>query len=191
MTQLKSRQNSAEQVSMKTQSAEWKFLMTTAFLVAMVAVPTFASLFSDDGMQVGTLVLRANNQKMRQPASLPHLNGPKKHLVIKDAGKELNNLLVNNEIQFDFRCTKTKKTEFEIQGTFVQLKGQDCGKNAKMPKINITNKTNGFTASVFATSEKEYQTDLIQLNNGINQIHIHYQSPLGQHEEHVLNVKAE
>ena len=141
------------------------------------------------------MILRASEQKVRKPASLPLINSAsftsaKKSVVINDAKQELNNLLNNNLISYDFSCTKVKVTDFKVQGNFVQLKGRDCGKEAQMPKLSITNKTNGFTASVFFLNGREYQTDLIQLKEGENQISIQYQYPSGQQEEHVLNVKA-
>jgi hypothetical protein len=190
MTQLKSRQNSAEQAIMGTQNTEWKFIATTAFLVATIAVPLFVSLLSPEGPERATLVLHPVEQKVRQPASLPHFGVPKKPVVINDTGKELNNLIVKNSINFDFKCAAAKVTEFKIQGAYVQLKGHDCGKGSETPKLSITNKTNGFTASVFFLNGKEYQTDLIQLKEGENQIQIHYQNPAGQQEEHVLKVKS-
>lgn len=191
MTRLKSRQKSAEYLSMSKEKAEWKFLATTAFLVVTIAVPTLASLFSPEEADRKTaMVLRPNEQKARQPASLPLLGGPKKEVIIEGAKNELNNLLSNNLISYDFACSKIKSTDFKVEGSYLQLKGKDCSKNSEMPKLNITNKTNGFTASVFVLNGKEYQTDLIQLKEGDNQISIQYLSPSGQIEEHVLHVKA-
>lgn len=191
MTRLKSRQKSAEHSSMKIKNTEWKFLATTAFLVATIAVPTLASLISpEDNSPQTTMVLRPVELKSRQPASLPSIGTPKKNVVINDAKKELNNLLSNNLVSYDFACTKAKPTELKVDGGYLQLKGKDCSKSGHAPKLSITNKTNGFTAAVFIMNEKEYQTDLIQLKEGENQISIQYQTPTGQIEEHVLNVKA-
>lgn len=193
MTRLKSRQKSAEYSSMSIKNTEWKFLVTTAFLVATIAVPTLASLMTpDENTPQTTMVLRPTELKSRQPASLPALVGhaPKKSVVIQDTKKELNNLLSNNLISFDFSCGKTKATDFKVEGGYLQLKGKDCNKGAQSPKLSITNKSNGFTASVFMLNDKEYQTDLIQLEEGENQISIQYQTPSGQIEEHLLKVKA-
>jgi hypothetical protein len=189
MTRLKSRQNSAELSGMSNQHTEWKFLATTAFLVATIAVPTLASLLSVDAPERPS-ILRTTESKNRQPSSVPHLNAKTK-VVIDDVKKEMNNLInTSNSINYDFSCSKNKPTQFIVQGSYVQLKGHDCAKNGNLPKLNITNKTNGFTASVFLLSGKEYQTDLIQLKEGDNQISIQYQYPSGRQEEHVLNVKA-
>ncbi|WP_413289949.1 hypothetical protein [Bdellovibrio sp. HCB337] len=176
---------------MSNEKTEWKFLATTAFLVATIALPTLASLFTpEESQQKVTMVLRPNEQKVRQPASLPSLGSPKKEIVIAGAKQELSNLLSNNLISYDFACSKIKTTDFKVEGSYLQLKGKDCSKNSEMPKLNITNKSNGFTASVFVLNGKEYQTDLIQLKEGENQISIQYMSPSGQIEEHTLKVKA-
>lgn len=170
---------------------EWKFLATTAFLVATIAIPTLASLVStEDADAPKAMMLRPLEQKARAPASLPHMNAPKKAVVIESTKQELGNLLSNNAVSFDFSCAKIKSKEFKVDGGFLQLKGKDCSKGAQMPKLSITNKSNGFTASVFFMNGKEYQTDLIQLQEGVNQISIQYQLPSGQMEEHILNVKA-
>lgn len=191
MTRLKSRQISAEYGSMSTAKTEWKFLATTAFLVATIAVPTLASLMApDEALQAVTMRPRAEEPKLRQPASLSHLSAAKKAVVILDTKKELANLLSNNLVNYDFSCGKTKATDFKVEGAFLQLKGKDCTKNGQMPNLSITNKSNGFTASVFLLNDKEYQTDLIQLKEGENQISIQYQTPSGKTEEYILNVKA-
>jgi hypothetical protein len=191
MTHLKSCQNSAEEHIMGTKNTEWKFLLTTAFLVATIAVPTLASLISSEApVTPEILVLKPQLQKTREPASLPHLKGPDKAVVIQDANKELNNLISENSINFDFRCAKDAALEFKVQGSYVQLKGRDCGKNTSAPKLSVTNKTNGFTASVFFTDGKQYQTDLIQLKEGENQIQIQYETSSGKSEQRILNVKS-
>lgn len=176
---------------MNNVKTEWKFLATTAFLVAMIAVPTLASLLSPEDSDRRSMALRPNEQKVRQPASLPMLGAPKKEVVIQDAKKELNNLLSNNLISYDLACSKVKSATFKVEGAYLQLKGKDCSKNNEMPQLSITNKSNGFTASVFVLNGKEYQTDLIQLKEGENQISIQYLSPSGQIEEYVLHVKAD
>jgi hypothetical protein len=192
MTRLKSRQKTAEYSSMSLKNTEWKFLVTTAFLVATIAIPTLASLMTPDEVSPQmALVLRPTELKVRQPASLPSVVGaPKKSIVIQDTKRELNNLLSNNLISYDFACNKTKVTDFHVEGGYLQLKGKDCSKGSHSTKLSITNKSNGFTAAVFMLNEKEYQTDLIQLQEGENQISIQYQTPSGQIEEYLLKVKA-
>lgn len=175
---------------MGTQKTEWKFLITTAFIVATIAVPTLASLLGNDLVESSATTLRAQSKKVREPANLPHISSPKKSVVIQDVAKELDKLISESEISFNFQCQQVKTLDFKVHGNYVQLKGQDCEKKGEMPKLTITNKTNGFTASVFILNGKQYQTDLIQLKPGENQIHIQYLYPTGKLEEHILKVKA-
>ncbi|HEY8270272.1 MAG TPA: hypothetical protein VIG33_05245 [Pseudobdellovibrionaceae bacterium] len=176
----------------KDAKIEWKFLVMTTCLVATMAVPTLASLITGDGANSpqAAMILSPNEQKLRRPASFPRLGAPKKAVVILDTKRELGNLLSNNLVNYDFSCAKVKATSIQVVGAFLQLKGKDCNKNSQGPKLTIVNKSNGFTASIFLLNTKEYQTDLIQLQEGENQISIQYQTPSGQIEERVLNVKA-
>ncbi len=191
MTRLKSRQISAEYESMNDSKTEWKFIVTTAFLVATIAIPTLASLVvPDEDLQRMPKTPYSNEQKARLPSSLPEPGSPKLEALVPDAKKELSNNS-NSLISYDFSCAKIKMSDFKVKGAFLQLRGRDCAKSSQSPKLNITNKTNGFTASVFLLNTKEYQTDLIQLKEGENQISIEYQTPSGQVEEHVLNVKSD
>ncbi len=177
---------------MGIQNPDWKYLFATAFLVAIVAVPTLASLLSPDGQEDPVMVLRPQEQKSRQPASLPRGFSPKKVVVIEDTAKELNNVLGDNLITYNFKCPQSDASKiFRVRGSYVQFKGLDCNKKSQAAKISVTNKTNGFTASVFLLDGKQYQTDLIQLKEGDNQIRIEYQSPASEkQEEYVLNVKS-
>lgn len=174
---------------MSTQNAEWRFLISTFFIVATLAVPTLASILSGPE-DVPALALRPQEQKTRQPASLPSLAANRASVIVQDSHKELSRMFDNKLVSFDLSCAKASVVDYKIEGTYFQLKGKDCGKGSENSKVSITNKTNGFTASVFFTSGKEYQTDLIQLKDGENQIVIQYQDALGHQEEHVLNVKA-
>ncbi|MBK9324097.1 MAG: hypothetical protein IPM97_14325 [Bdellovibrionaceae bacterium] len=177
---------------MRVGNPDWKFLVATAFLVAIVAVPTLASLFSKDEQDVPVMVLRPQEQKVRKPASLIQGFSPKKAVVIEDAAKELNNVLGDNLITYNLKCPKSADSKnFKVQGSYVQLRGLDCNQKTHAGKISIVNKTNGFTASVFLLDGKNYQTDLIQLKEGENQIYIRYQSLSSEkEEEYVLNVKS-
>lgn len=176
---------------MGSSNSDWKFIGVTAILVALIAVPTLVSWVSlGEGISAESLVLRPMEQKARAPSSLPHQESLKKQVVIHDTKSELNNLLSNSLVSYDLSCEKAKVTDFVVEGSYLQLKGRDCSKGNQSPKLNIINKSNGFTASVFLLNTKEYQTDLIQLNEGMNKIFIEYLSPSGQREEHVLNVKA-
>lgn len=193
MTRLKSRQNSTEELFMGIRQTEWKFIYVTALLVAAVALPVYASMMepSEKAGPQALMVLRPTELKRRQPASLSPANvTANKKIMIEDAKKELSHLLANNLVSYDLACEKRKILDYKVEGHYLQLKGKDCSKGGKGPKLSITNKSNGFTAAVFMLNAKEYQTDLIQLQEGENQILIQYHTPAGNLEEQILHVQA-
>lgn len=94
-------------------------------------------------------------------------------------------------ITFDISCAKASAINISAEGSYIQLKGRDCSKGTAKKPMTITNKTNGFQASIFGLNKNEYQTDLIQLKKGDNQISIQFESADGVFEESVVSVKAE
>jgi hypothetical protein len=155
--------------------ADWKILATLGFLVATVAVPTVASLVAPENGDATSAV------KMESKSEVTDSTDRKPAAVNED---------VSHVINFDLSCAKGKNFSFKAEGTYVQLKGHDCSKNTAKTPIVITNKTNGFTASIFQLSKNEYQTDLIQLKEGENQISIQFESAAGTPEEQVLQIQA-
>lgn len=155
--------------------ADWKIIATLGFLVATVAVPTVASLVAPEdtpAMATPNMEVRQNkDDSSREPASTK-----------KDDA---------HVISFDVSCAKGKSFTFNAQGSYIQLKGRDCTKTTSKKPMTITNKSNGFQASIFEVSKNEYQTDLIQLQNGENQISVKFESAAGKSEEQVLQVKAD
>jgi hypothetical protein len=156
--------------------ADWKILASLGFLVATVAVPTVVSLISNDvtEMSSGATAKMTVADASREPASVSSANGIHPHII-----------------SFDVRCATAKKFSFIAEGAYVQLHGKDCSKRASETPLSITNKTNGFTASIFEVSKNEYQTDFIQLKAGENQISIRFQTPAGTVEEDVLQIQSD
>jgi hypothetical protein len=62
----------------------------------------------------------------------------------------------------------------------LRLAGKVCAKNAEVTESLIVNKTNGFVATVFSLPNREFTTDLIDLNPGENHIHISHRLAGGQ-----------
>ena len=92
--------------------------------------------------------------------------------------------------QFDLKCTKKATTGLVVNDHFMQIQGKNCLKSFNVEKLEIVNKSNGYTASIFATGLDQYQTDLIQLKNGDNEIVIRYSPNSGIWVEEVLKVRA-
>ena len=90
----------------------------------------------------------------------------------------------------DLNCKLNKKmTGHKVIGQWAQLKGRMCG-SSKLKLVEITNLSNGFTASVFNVGTENYQTDLIQLNPGSNEIRVRLTPVKGEVEEKIINVES-
>lgn len=87
--------------------------------------------------------------------------------------------------------TPSVDSQYEVRGQFVQIKGKNCIKDNNLSVVKIVNQTNGYTASLLPSGNSEYQTDLIQLSEGSNQIVLQYQSAKGQPLEQKITLKAQ
>jgi hypothetical protein len=78
-------------------------------------------------------------------------------------------------LSLDLNCGDHGKLAFKasrkVNGQWAQLRGRVCGSD-KLKTVEIMNLNNGFTASVFSLGLQQYQTDLIQLDDGINKIRV-------------------
>lgn len=181
MTHLKSCQYFADGLSMKRTPTEFQFIMITLLLVAMLGVPTAYSLIDEDISQE-LAVAEPNKQDEqaagdRSPASVSTKLGHAKSSLFS-----MTNL--------DLSCAQSFESSFKVVGQFVQFKGKNCLKNFKQDHIEIVNKSNGYTASIFSFGKDQYQTDMIQLMGGENEITIRYNSPAGTKYEKTIKVLA-
>jgi len=155
-------------------SKENKFLLTFSFALIALTVVTLTSVASDESQETLQVVVSE-----RAPASI----APQKFKPLKSKIQA---------ISFDL-CQTNAHPNFplEIRGEFVQVKGKNCGKGHSYSGVKIMNQTNGYTASIMPFGENEYQTDLIQLNEGENQILIKYLSPKGVPFERKIQLKTQ
>ncbi len=80
--------------------------------------------------------------------------------------------LVNQiDVVHEIPC-KTDALSMEVKGEFVRLKGTTCAASQKIQSLSVRNETNGFTATVFAKSASQFETDLIELSQGENWLEI-------------------
>ncbi len=162
---------------MNVLSKENKFLATFASSMLALSIITISSVASDDTKPVVAIeVLTA----ARTPAAVS-LASKVKPEKIKFKSISLN------------LCEETSAVEspYEVRGQFVQIKGKNCIKDNDLSVVKIINQTNGYTASLLPSGSNEYQTDLIQLNEGNNQIVLQYQSFKGQPLERKITLKAQ
>lgn len=73
-----------------------------------------------------------------------------------------------------------------VKSGFLRLKGRHCGGEFKPERLRITNESNGSTAVIFPKNGREFETDLIQLQDGANRIRIQY----GTQSEQILTVTS-
>ena len=90
----------------------------------------------------------------------------------------------------DLNCSKKGAFKVSVRGNFVQFQGKSCVKGFNEGQVEIVNKSNGYTASIFPRGTDKYQTDLIQLQNGDNEIAIRYRERSGKSVEEVVHVTS-
>lgn len=149
--------------------------MITFCVVLGLAFPTYQTLMSKEGWQKSSAQIQGAPERL--PASIPpRLDKPAK------AHSHFQNV--------DLNCPKVPYPTVQVAGTYLQLQGKNCGLPFKESDVEIINRSNGFTASVFSKGLHHYQTDLIQLKQGDNEIVIRYRRSSGQAVEETLKVTA-
>lgn len=180
MTHLKSCQYFADGPFMRHTPTDSQFLIITLLLVSLLGVRAAYSLIDEESVsevaEVSTLEL-TNSLSNRSPASIPvNLVQPK--------------LSLHSMMTMDLSCAQKLEPSFQVTGQFIQFKGKNCLKNFKQDHMAIVNKSNGYTASIFPFGKDQYQTDMIQLMSGENEIIIRYGTPTGDKYEKTIKVMA-
>ncbi|KHD88939.1 MAG: hypothetical protein OM95_05555 [Bdellovibrio sp. ArHS] len=163
----------------KSQPTDTHFLIITSFLVVLLGIPTFFTLTGNEAVKTEFgEVSSTQNLSQRQPASVPQAAA----VSVQPALSQL--------AHYDLNCAKRATAKVNVTGGYVQLQGKNCLKNVKDGDLEIINKSNGYTASIFSSGIDKYQTDLIQLQNGDNEIAIRYRERSGKPVEEVLRVHS-
>ncbi len=148
----------------------------TFTLVVLMAFPTYQTLAQNDEVE-GRIAATMTTSSDREPASIPT-----QAMKVAKPQPHFKNL--------DLNCAKKQFSPFNVVGNYVQLQGKNCMSNFKEGDVEITNKSNGFTASVFQSGTDKYQTDLIQLQPGENEITIRYRERTGKSVQETLRVTS-
>ncbi|QDK36549.1 hypothetical protein [Bdellovibrio sp. NC01] len=165
----------------KRQASDIHFIAVTFVLVALLGARTFFNLTEEEALSVEPVVASQNSMaSSRQPASVP---------AAAMATQKPESAL-QQFTQFDLNCSKKAEVKVSVNSGFVQLQGKSCGKGIHEGDVEIVNKSNGYTASIFARGTDRYQTDLIQLNKGENEIAIRYRERSGKSVEEVIHVHS-
>ena len=154
-----------------------RLIVFTLAALSLVNAYSFVRLYSSTYV-TSDLPLAVGKQADRLPAAIAP---DSKQITIQ--AKPLN-----THIAYDLNCgTGRKMTAQKINGGWVQLKGRMCN-NEKMKNVEITNVKNGFTASIFNMGTRQYQTDMIQLSLGDNEIRVRITPVKGDVEEQTIVV---
>lgn len=164
---------------MKVPTSDWKFLLFTAFVVFLLGLQTVRDAMEFDESAFASTADTFHEEMSRQPASLlPSVTRPTP-ASLRDALLEWN-----------WSCSQSAASEVNIKGGQLRLRGKSCAASFSPDRLSIINETNGFTASVFDKGRHEYETDLIQLHEGLNRIRVQYLNSSGKILEKILTVNA-
>lgn len=159
----------------KRPSSDIQFISVTLVLVVLLGARTFFSLTEEEGRTEepsAVATAESHSSEERRPASLS--------VAVAKPGSALDQFT-----KLDLNCSRKPAGNMSVQGSFVQFQGKSCLKSLD---VEIVNKSNGYTASVFQRGEGGYQTDLIQLESGENEIAIRYRERSGKSVEEIVRV---
>jgi hypothetical protein len=144
--------------------------MAVRLLVFLVLTLTFVN--ADAFRDYYRSTVGKSVQSGRSPAALPKDLGPVPDYDLKNSLIEIN-------------CGRKLAQEMRVNSPWAQIKGRYC-KPSKGKVVEVINKSNGFTASLFESGSELYKTDLIQLSRGVNEIQIRSNLLNGQVEEQTI-----
>lgn len=127
-------------------------------VVVALAWPTYNSMVGSDDIQtpVSKISQQLTGSEDRVPASIPEspINKFKKFDQIAEVnlgcGKKIESLKTTSHL--------------------LQFQGKSCDSSIDFEKVEILNTKNGFSATMFATSSKDFRTDFMHLEPGENTI---------------------
>lgn len=154
-------------------------LAGTFMLVLLLGIPTYNSLMeqiSEPVPQVATATVKGIPS--RGIASIP----------TKDKTSVASAL--PHYTQFDLNCNKNAVKPVVVHGGYVQFQGKTCLQKKSVDGLEIVNISNGYTASIFNSGSDKYQTDLIQLKHGDNEIAIRYRESSGKPVEQIIRIHS-
>lgn len=160
---------------MRKVSPDLRFLGIVFLIVAALGVQTLASLSHEDapGARIAAPATpAAATDDSRQPASLP--------------SPEMKPASAMNDV-FDIDCKKNEAA-FEVSAGQVRFRGKTCFSGENLDRLEILNETNGSTATILRRGTNAFETDLIPLNDGANQVKIASLDQSGRRVERIFKV---
>lgn len=151
---------------------EVRFLLISFSILAIIGVPAAYSLVQDPTTGTASEVTSTG----RGPAS-----------VTEVASTGVKNSAKARSVTLDWDCGK-KSAEQQVDGTHLRLKGHLCNLQ-KSESFSVINETNGYTAAVILTNDKQFTTDFIELKDGDNNFQIAFFDQDGNKEIRHLTIK--
>jgi hypothetical protein len=136
------------------EKTESQFLMITGTLVVLIGGPAFYSLMKEPVAETAKIV-RAES---RTPASYAGKETEKAATSSADKSAAVVHINCDQKVALD-----------EVQAAYVRLTGLPC---KQVEDLKITNRTNGFTASVIFKKDNLFTTDFIDLKEGENDLEV-------------------
>lgn len=156
----------------KRHPTDTQLIFLTLTLVLLMGIPTVHALTEPESEVVVV--------SQRQPASISP--------AVLSTGKASQTS--THFAKLDLNCRKRSTGEFKVEADFIQFQGKTCLAGVEAAEVQIINRSNGYTGSVFDSGSDRYQTDLIQLQKGSNEISIRYLDASGKYIEEVLKVQT-
>lgn len=152
---------------------EQKFLLCTLGLLILVGAPAVYSVVKPPTVSMAVAIKNDNRKPAsKEPGSVAEEN---RH----------RNAIKAKSVTIEVGCENGDQTQ-ETDGTLLRLKAE-CWKQGSEDVV-ITNKTNGFTASVIETKTKGFTTDFIDLQEGENRLEITAKNAQGKAIQKVMTV---
>ncbi len=159
----------------------WTFVLVIGLGLLSVFLLLQAPTSLPDKSRGATQLYRNQNSPSRDPASIAD---GKKTVDARLPRKDTPH--ANNEVFLP--CQRPENNPITVFDKQIKITGAICHPGPDFPSLEIRNKTNGVTATVFIQDGKSFTTDYISLNSGENKIHISHLFKQGTREEHEITL---
>ncbi len=160
----------------------YKFLSETKYLLMFLLALTTATAFSIADTEVDSHVTYSPAELIRAEsvATASKVESKRRPSSLSEVKNEL--------VSVTLPCTDdAKKIQKNSRDQLIMLNLNLCETDKAAQSVSMTNKTNGFKAQIFKMSAKNFRTDFIQLNKGLNILEI--ESILKDGQKHVQTLE--
>lgn len=159
-------------------SSDIRFLGATGFVVALLGVQTLASLAPEE-IPGRPLAPQHESVEPRAPASV----SPEVEVPVSALAK------LKEDSVLDVDCKK-EELSAQVQGGQLRFRGRSCFRGERLDRLEISNLTNGTSVIIMRRGTSEYETDLMPLSAGDNQVRIARIDDSGRRIERIFKVHS-